>query len=312
MELAQLRYFVAVAQTQHFTRAAETLCISQPALSKAISRLEAELGAELFDRGANSITLNNNGRLYLQYVEQALGLLDSGREAVMTHSGVMTGNVSIMTSCSGILQPAIREFLTAHREIRYQQYRYSSSRIAEQLEGGTADFAVTAACSAMPQTSVKFSWTQLFQDELFAIIPPGNPLSLKEEVTIWDLRDQPLIISNTLLSIHDVVTEGFAKYGLRPNIAYELNNPPLTDQLLRDNRGIAFSPGMKVEQLPPERSVARRLVPVREGPFAYEGGIIKLRGHFQRPVAELLERFLFQWFSSPENRQQDVGATNVL
>ena len=63
IELMQLRYFVTVAQLQHLTRAAEQLRISQPALSKAISRLEKELGTELFDRSANRISLNSSGRL---------------------------------------------------------------------------------------------------------------------------------------------------------------------------------------------------------------------------------------------------------
>ena len=117
MELMQLRYFVTVAQLQHLTRAAEQLRISQPALSKAISRLEEELGTELFDRSTNRIALNSSGRLYLQYVSQALSMLDSGETALQCQAGVVSGSVSIMTSCSGILQPAIRTFLTDNREI---------------------------------------------------------------------------------------------------------------------------------------------------------------------------------------------------
>ena len=70
-------------------------------------------------------------------------MLDSGETALQCQAGVVSGNVSIMTSCSGILQPAIRTFLTENREIHYQQYRYTSELIAAQLEGGTADFAVT-------------------------------------------------------------------------------------------------------------------------------------------------------------------------
>lgn len=307
MELMQLRYFVAVAQLQHLTRAAEQLRISQPALSKAISRLEEELGAELFDRSANRISLNSSGRLYLQYVSQALSMLDSGETALQCQSGVVSGNVSIMTSCSGILQPAIRTFLTENKEIHYQQYRYTSGLIAEQLEGGTADFAVTTT----PISSTKFSWTTLAEDELFAVIPRENPLWHQDSITMEQLRDQPLIISNNLLSIHDVVVEGFSRYGMRPKIAYELNNPPLTQQLLEENRGIAFVPGLEVEPLPEDRAQPHRRIPVAGQPFPYSLGILKLRGRFQRPVAELLEKFLQDWFSDPVNGQSN-GEINVL
>ena len=179
-------------------------------------------------------------------------MLDSGETALQCQAGVVSGNVSIMTSCSGILQPAIRTFLTENREIHYQQYRYTSELIAAQLEGGTADFAVTTT----PISSTKFSWTTLVEDELFAVIPRENPLWHRDSITMEQLRDQPLIISNNLLSIHDVVEEGFSRYGMRPKIAYELNNPPLTQQLLEENRGIAFVPGLEVEPLPDSRGGA--------------------------------------------------------
>ena len=308
MELMQLRYFMTVAQLQHLTRAAEQLRISQPALSKAISRLEEELGTELFDRSANRITLNSSGRLYLQYVEQALGMLDSGKTALQSQSGVVSGNVSIMTSCSGILQQAVRAFLTEHRHIRYQQYRYTSGLIAEQLEGGTADFAVTNT----PISSPKFSWTTLVEDELYAVISVDNPLSEQAQVTMEELKDQELIISNNLMSIHDIVETGFDRYGLRPRIAYELNNPPLTEQLLEENRGIAFMPGLEVDPLPLNRPDCYRRVPVAEHPFPYSLGILKLRGRFQRPVAELLEQFLVDWFSGSASCGRGDGGIDSL
>lgn len=293
MELAQLRYFVAVAQTQHLTRAAEQLHISQPALSKAISRLEAELGTTIFDRSANRITLNPTGELYLQYVQDALSALDSGMAAIQSQSGSVAGDVSIMTSCSSLLQPAIRAFLTEHKQIRYQQYRFSADLIADQLEGRSVDFAV----STTPMTSVKFSWTSLVQDELCVMVSDQHPFASRQELTMEDLKDQPLIISNNLLSIHDIIVDGFAAQGLRPDIAYELNNPPLTEQLLRENRGIAFMPCLHTDPLPGASEFIR--IPIAGHPFRYELGILKLRGRFQRPAARILEQHLIDWFSAP-------------
>lgn len=272
MELTQLRYFVTVAQMQHLTRAAESLRISQPALSKAISRLEEELGTTLFDWGPNHITLNRGGQLYLEYVQQGLQFLDSGKEALLSQSGVMSGNVSIMTSCSGFLQPAIREVITENPNIQYQQYRYSSDMIADQLEGGRADFAVTTT----PMTSVKFSWDPLVRDELHVMLSSEHPLSRASSITIEDLKDQPLIISNNLLGVHEIVVEGFARHGLIPRIAYELNNPPLIEQLLKENRGVAFVPGLRLDPMPFGNTEFQRRVPVEDHLFAYEVGILKL------------------------------------
>ena len=85
-------------------------------------------------------------------------MLDSGETALQCQAGVVSGNVSIMTSCSGILQPDIRTFLTENREIHYQQYRYTSELIAAQLEGGPADFAVTTTPPFPPQNSPGPHW----------------------------------------------------------------------------------------------------------------------------------------------------------
>lgn len=306
MELMQLKYFSAVAHTQHLTKAAEALKISQPALSKAISRLEEELGVELFDRSSNKISLNANGELYLQYVQRALLELSSGTDAVRSYAGVVGGNVGIMTSCSGLLQPAIREFLTEFKDIRYQQYRYTADFIARELENGTADFAVTT----MPLTSAKFEWIPLVRDELYVTMAPEHPFYTREEVSIFDLQNESLIVSNNLLSTHGIIGEGFAKFGLIPKIDYELNNPPLTERLVAEGRGISFVPGLRLDPMPGTK--AQRLIPVREHAFRYEVGILKLRNRFRSSGAKLLEDFLVDWFKDSGNYTRNGNESNVI
>ena len=80
---------------------------------------------------------------------------------------------------------------------------------------------------------------------------------------------------------------------------------------MEENRGIAFVPGPEVEPLPEDRAQPHRRIPVEGHPFPYSLGILKLRGRFQRPVAQLLEEFLEDWFSDPVNGQSH-GVINVL
>lgn len=308
MELTQLNYFVTVARMQHLTRAAEFLRISQPALSKAISRLEDELGMPLFDRSSNRISLNRNGQIYLRYVQEALESLHAGKYALEAQSSVQSGSVSIMTSCSGILQPAIRHFLTTHRDIHYQQTRYATSLLAEHLENGNADFSVTTT----PLYSAKFSWMPLVQDELYVIVSPQHPFHRRESISIHELENMPLIVSNNMLSIHDILSDGFARHGLTPFIAYELNNPPLTEQLIMENRGVAFSVGLKADPLPGHGTPPLRLIPVKEHPFRYELGILRLRSRFRSPASELLEHFLLDWFSDSVNWTRTSETVEIL
>ena len=306
MELSQLRYFVTVAHAQHLTRAAEALKISQPALSKAIARLEEELGVELFDRSSNRISLNNNGQLFLQYVQRALLELSSGSDAVRSQAGVIGGSVAIITSCSGLLQPAIRDFLTEYTDIRYQQYRYTSELVAEQLERGSADFAVTTT----PLSSAKFSWTRLVRDELYITVSPKHPFYDRESVSIFELQNESLIVSNNLLTTLGIIEDGFAHYGLVPKIDYMLNNPPLTEQLVDNCRGVSFVPGLRADPMP--GNSIRRLIPIREPAFSYEVGILKLRNRFQSQSSLLLEQHLMDWFSNPANYTRTSPETRAL
>ena len=82
MNLYQLRYFVMLAETKHFGKAAERLCIAQPSLSHAIAQLEAELGVVLFERKNRSSTLTKEGMQFLSYVEKSLEILDNGIETI--------------------------------------------------------------------------------------------------------------------------------------------------------------------------------------------------------------------------------------
>lgn len=307
MELTQLRYFITVAKKQHLTRAAEELMISQPALSKAISRLEEEVGTPLFDRTPNKILLNNSGKRFLEYVQTALNTIEAGTEAVRQEVGLIGGNVSIMTSCSGMLQSPIRTFITEHRDIQYQQFRYSAGQILSQLEDGTVDFAVTT----QPSLLLQCTWRPLLRDELYVVTSPEHPFSQRDSITLEELSQESLIINNNLLSVHDIIVGAFEQHGLRPRIAYELNNPPLTEQLLQENRGIAFVPGMPVEQRSPANA-QRKMIPVEEHPFSYELGILTLKNRYRRPAAELLEQFLVEWFSNPLHTVHSNSRTNVV
>lgn len=94
MNLYQLRYFVTLAETKHFGKAAERLCIAQPSLSHAIAQLEAELGVVLFERKNRSSTLTKEGMQFLSYVEKSLEILDNGIET-MAHISRGEGALSL-------------------------------------------------------------------------------------------------------------------------------------------------------------------------------------------------------------------------
>src|SRR4051794_9214175 len=100
MELRQLRYFVAVADETHFTRAAERLSIAQPAISQQIRRLEGELGERLFVRDRRSVALTSAGEALLPHARAALAQVEDGRAAVAALRGLVTGRLDV-----GLVEP---------------------------------------------------------------------------------------------------------------------------------------------------------------------------------------------------------------
>lgn len=289
MELSQLHYFVTVAQLEHLTRAAEHLNISQPALSKAISRLEEELGMPLFDRSVNRIVLNRNGWNYLRYVEAALDSLQAGQKALEAQSDSRSGNISIYTTCGGLLQPAIAAFLSTHRKLHYRQVSYASEHIAARLEQGKSDFAL---CVNQP-LSGQFLWRPLTADELFVLVPPDSALAGRETISLRDLSELPLVLDSSLLPIHDILSAAFDRANLTPNVSYELDDSRLTLQMAGEIGGAAFLPGLCRDR--PENG-AWSLVAVEDHALSYELGILRLKNRFRTPASEILEEFLVRWF----------------
>ena len=120
MELLQLRYFRAVARTEHMTRAAEELSITQPSLSKVIRRLERELGAPLFDRRGRSIRLNRCGEAFRDHVDAIFRELAEGQRAVRDLAGLEAGEVSLVAASLGWLPPVLHRFQEGHPSIQFR------------------------------------------------------------------------------------------------------------------------------------------------------------------------------------------------
>ena len=93
MNLYHLRYFMVLAEMQHFRKASEKLCITQPSLSHAISQLESELGVSLFDRQSRSSVLTKEGRQFLDYVQRSLSILDDGVSVMQKASAKASSNL---------------------------------------------------------------------------------------------------------------------------------------------------------------------------------------------------------------------------
>jgi len=194
MELRHLRYFVAVAEEENVTRAAERLHVSQPPLSRQIRDLEEELGVELFERTARSIRLTEAGKVFLVEASSVLQRADEAVAKVRTAGRRPEGTLSVGFAPSltvDLLPTALRRFQKTHPSIRVSLHDMSSEEMLRGLRRGDIQLALMAHPGrCLPKGFV----SQPLRDHDYLIaLPKDHPLATCRSLRITDLRDLPLL-----------------------------------------------------------------------------------------------------------------------
>jgi len=194
VHVRDLRYFVAVAEELHFTRAAEKLYVSQPALSKQIRALERQLGAELFRRDRQGVALTAAGAALLPYAERVLAVWAEGASALAEVGAAERGTLVVGMSTSpgrGGLLPAIRSRFTAARpeaNVRLRQVSWADPTAG--LADGDADVAFVWL--PLPDAE-RYGWTVVAEEPRLVALPDTHPLAARAEVDFADLVDEPFL-----------------------------------------------------------------------------------------------------------------------
>lgn len=240
MELNQLRCFLHVAQTQHITRSAEQLHITQPALSKVISRLEADLGVKLFEREGKHIYLNEAGKAAVAYIERALQTLGDMQTHLADYAGGQQGHITIATSYPSRtpdwLLECLTGFMRTHPAVSVSQQQMNPIQLQNALEARQIDIAI----STTPIESPNIRWEQLFTERLGVIMSRGNPLAEKPVLSMGDLADQKFLCNNANSDVHHLTYTFCGRAGFVPQIYYEGDFPELIGQAISRGTGVSF------------------------------------------------------------------------
>ncbi len=237
MELTQLRYFKAAAEESNFTRAAQKLNVSQPALSKAVQNLEREIGLELFVRDGNRIVLNRYGQIFLAEVNDALLHLEAGVKNIAAMAGQEYGHISIATAAATNISKPVEEFLVAHPNVIFKEIPADAAQMEEALLRGQIDFGITYDRIDNP----KIDWLPIYEDRMSVLLPPGHPLSDRQEVRLRDLENERVLQGDSFGRISYVFDFSDGSV-FTPNIVYEGIDKGLVGRLVKDGVGIAFAP----------------------------------------------------------------------
>lgn len=194
VHVRDLRYFVTVAEELHFTRAAERLYVSQPALSKQVRSLERQLGVELFRRDPQGVALTQAGTALLPHARRVLDAWSRGSAAVEAARAAARGTLVVGMSTSpgrGGLLPAIRSrFTAAHPDtaLRLRQVSW------EDPTAGLADGGADVAFVWLPLPDAgRYGWTVVAEEPRLVALPQSHPLAARTEIDFAELRDQPFL-----------------------------------------------------------------------------------------------------------------------
>ena len=240
MELYQLRYFKAVAETEHFTRAAEKLHIAQPSLSKAISNLESELGLQLFDRDKRSVYLNSYGQSFLRHVNRILTELDDAELELQDMIGSQSGDIHI-ASCAIFGAPSFihdynSNFFFEHPSIGLHMYVANTNKIETLLCQRKIDYGLATTASEHPEIQS----TLLFSYRLGLVVSRKHPLANRKAVWLSELKDDKFMCNNTSPDNRDSVYELCRRAGFEPHIIFEGESKEIIGSAISRNVGVAF------------------------------------------------------------------------
>lgn len=247
MELHQLRYFVAVAEHRHFTRAAAELGVAQPSVSKQVRKLEDELGDPLFERGAGPISLTDAGAVLLPWAKRVLADLDAARAEVAGLATLEGGRLAIgaTPSVSTVLLPEVlAEFHHAHPGVALTVREAGSRDLVRRLEAGDLDLALVVL--PVPHADL-LATTQVLREDLVLAVPAGHPLAGRRVVRIAELRDVPLVMFRDGYDLRDTTIAACEAAGFHPTFALEGGEMDGVLRMAAAGIGVAVVPSIVVE-----------------------------------------------------------------
>ncbi|MCD7845887.1 MAG: LysR family transcriptional regulator [Oscillospiraceae bacterium] len=242
MELNQLKCFREAARQKNITRAAATLRITQPALSKTINRLEEDLGVRLFERKNKSIELNQYGQAVLEHAEAIFSELDDIRQHIADIQAGGVGEICIGSTLPSSdqtwLQACIRDFILTHQKVRVSQHQLSPEALRESLISGGIDIAVGGSFLDCPE----LRWTELYTLRMGVLVCAGDPLAQEGTISLPNIKERPFLCNNSNGEMELLTYELCARAGFKPEVRVASNYSAMIGELVSRGLGVMFVP----------------------------------------------------------------------
>ncbi len=288
MELHQLRYFCAVAHNGNFTRAAKAENVAQPSLSQQILKLEAELGAKLFDRFPRSARLTQFGRTFLFRAEAILRQIGEAITEIEEMAGAEKGRVvigAIPTIAPYFLPPVLTGFTRQHPTIAVSVMEETTPLLLERLHDGRIDLALLS----LPVPGGEFICEDLFREPFFAVVPPKHHLASRKMIDLHEIRTDPFLLLKEGHCFRENVIMACRESKLQPNLVFESDQFSTILGMVSAGMGVSVVPAMAIANL--QRC---KFIRIRDQRVSRRVGLAQLKHHFATVAHRALVEHLRQ------------------
>ncbi|MEI4771923.1 LysR family transcriptional regulator [Psychrobacillus sp. FJAT-51614] len=288
MDLNKLKYFYITAKFENMSLAAKDLLISQPALSKAITNLEAELEMDLFFRNGKHISLNENGRFLFKEVERVFTVIRNLERGLEARRGEGDGNLSIVTTLPYTFTNIIDLFFDEYPHVKYQQVPLSKENLQQFIENDKYDVCITT--EKIEHSNVE--WVPLFEEEIFLTVPKSYKEAKTGTIDLMELRNISFIGLTDQYSFRQFTDQFCKSVGYTPTYQVEVEEATTILQMVKNGRGAAFTPETSVNLY--EDKIKH--LKIENGKFTRTIGLLKHRYTYPTKISEAFVSHCHSYF----------------
>jgi LysR family transcriptional activator of glutamate synthase operon len=301
MNFAQLEYFLAVARSRSFSRAAEDSYVSQSCLSKQIKSLEEELGVGLFVRSCAGVSLTPAGEMFLSFATKTHRdcegiLLSLGRYRAEAQDRVRLGAVPVMEAYD--IDSALADFQIDNMGTQIDLFEREQSNLLRRLEMDQVDLAIMITNNLSRD---EYDWVTLVRDEFVIVCSNQHPLARVHRIALGDLKDERFVMLDPHSANHAIFCEACRKEGFFPNVIFHHTRHRPLLSAVKKNIGItALARGLTHTK----DESALTCIPL-ENPLYMEVGLVYRKDRKLTPWAEKLVDYFARVYETPVGCEQE-------
>jgi LysR family hydrogen peroxide-inducible transcriptional activator len=247
MEVHQLRYVCAIADTGNFSRAAERCQIAQPSLSQQVQKLEEDLGAKLFDRMGRSVRLTEAGRVFIPHARAILEQMDSARSSVAAKNADLCGSVAV-----GVIPTVAPYLMPSYTAAFAKKYPDAKLRIVEETTSvlivGLRDLSIDVAILALPLRHKDLEFFPIRTEPLFAVLRRDHPRASAKTLALKDLRGEEFVMLRDGHCFRDLSMGACVHARITPKIAFESGQFSSLLGMVAAGVGVSLVPEMAIDR----------------------------------------------------------------